>query len=774
MEKSMNVYDQSFSTLPVFSTTMTPFPSSRGKIKILLLENISTAAIEKFQTSGLNVEIKKLTSALGEADLIREIKDVHVLGIRSKTKVSETVLAHADELLAIGCYCVGTNQVDLCAADRKGVAVFNAPYSNTRSVAELVIGLCVMLVRRIAEKNAAAHQGVWLKDATGAFELRGKTLGIVGYGNIGSQVSVMAEALGLNVIYYDIAEKQPHGNAKQVNNLRELVSKSNIVTLHVPSNRTTRNLINSETLACFRKGGVFLNYSRGNVVDLIALRNAIEDGTISGAAIDVFPDEPERNGDSFSTVLQNLPNVILTPHIGGSTEEAQTNIGLDVTGKLINYLENVELPDSQIVLQNSQPPKILATEHHFQIQENSVRDAFVAERTSNHQLNKSMENNLENYMTNNNVVNLFDLRSHNPSYFAVKESSAFAGELLDFCIPVNLHFPPPALVEMIRRDLSEILRYYPDYAETHQQHIGEMTDLAPETIVPCNGSTEIITLLCQETRGSIITSIPTFSRWTDLPEELNVPLHTIQRLRERDFRLEVDEIVAKVRKVKAQTLVISNPNNPTGAWLSLDEIKRLSAALEDINSVIIDESFIDFSDIESAAAFAAEAPNLVVVKSMGKSLGWHGVRLGYAATNPARAKALRERLPFWNINGLAAYVLKTVTRFKAEYRESFASVAEDRLYMTERLSNVPELTIYPSKANFLFVELPEAVSGRELRDRLLKNHGVLVRECSNKIGSSEQYMRFAVQGGPAVDTLTSALSEELAVLTNNQSVLLAA
>jgi histidinol-phosphate/aromatic aminotransferase/cobyric acid decarboxylase-like protein len=256
--------------------------------------------------------------------------------------------------------------------------------------------------------------------------------------------------------------------------------------------------------------------------------------------------------------------------------------------------------------------------------------------------------------------------------------------------------------------------------------------------------------------------VPTFSRWTDLPLELNVQLHTILRRRERAFRLEVGEIVRRVREVGARTLVISNPNNPTGAWLTLEEVKVLAASLADLDAVIVDESFIDFSDIATAAGYAAETPNLVVVKSMGKSLGWHGVRLGYAAANPERAKELRERLPFWNINGLAAYVLKTVTRFKGEYRESFARVAEDRVYMETRLAEVQGLTVYPSKANFLFVELPEGAPGKALRDRLLKHHGLLVRECSNKIGSSEQYLRLAVQCRAAVDVLVPALRVELA------------
>ncbi len=316
--------------------TQTSYP--RNKIKILLLENISDAAVAELNTGGY-AEIKQVRGALSEADLTEEIRGVHILGIRSKTQITEKVLENADKLLAIGAFCIGINQVNLKAATGKGIAVFNAPYSNTRSVAELVIGLCVMLIRKITDKNIAAHKGKWLKDSKGAFELRGKSLGIVGYGNIGSQVSVMAEALGLNVVYYDVLTKLPLGNAKQIRDLSELLAQSDIVTLHVPSDAATRNMINVKTLSSMKSGAIFLNYSRGDVVDLDALRTFIENGVISGAAVDVFPFEPEKNGDQFVSVLQNLPNVILTPHIGGSTEEAQANIGLDVTSKLIKYLE---------------------------------------------------------------------------------------------------------------------------------------------------------------------------------------------------------------------------------------------------------------------------------------------------------------------------------------------------------------------------------------------------------------------------------------------------
>jgi len=328
----------------------------RNKIKILLFENISDAAADELRAGGY-ADVNKINGALSEAELAKAVKGVHLLGIRSKTKITENVVNAADKLLAVGAFCIGVNQIDLDAATSKGVAVFNAPYSNTRSVAELIIGMCVMLIRRIPDKNAAAHRGEWLKDAKGSFELRGKTLGIVGYGNIGSQVSNMAEALGMHVIYFDTATKLPHGNAKQVRELRELLRKSNIVTLHVPSNETTRNMINAESLKAMRKGSILINHSRGDVVDLGALKKYIERGHIAGAAIDVFPDEPEKSGDRFESLLQGVPNVILTPHIGGSTEEAQASIGTDVTAKLIKYLDFGTSEGSHTVPAVSLPPQ---------------------------------------------------------------------------------------------------------------------------------------------------------------------------------------------------------------------------------------------------------------------------------------------------------------------------------------------------------------------------------------------------------------------------------
>src|SRR5678810_664490 len=281
----------------------------------------------------------RITKALSEDDLIREIKDVHILGIRSKTQITSKVLEAANKLQAIGCFCIGVNQVDLHSATEHGIAVFNAPYSNTRSVAELVIAASIMLIRRIPDKNKSAHEGIWMKESKGSYELRGKTLGIIGYGNIGSQVSVLAEAMGMKVIFYDIETKLPLGNAEDAKSLKELLNRSDVVTLHVPETSQTKNLINKTNLKYFKKGAILINYARGEVVDLDALRKAIIDGAIGGAAVDVFPQEPEKNGDRFQTPLQDLPNVILTPHIGGSTEEAQENIGEDVSSKLFNYLE---------------------------------------------------------------------------------------------------------------------------------------------------------------------------------------------------------------------------------------------------------------------------------------------------------------------------------------------------------------------------------------------------------------------------------------------------
>ncbi len=328
----------------------------KEKIKILFLENISKAAATKFTEAGYS-SVKQIPGALSESDLIKEIKDVHLLGIRSKSKITENVLNNAPKLQAIGCFCIGVNQVDLSAATKKGVTVFNAPYSNTRSVAELVIASSIMLIRKIPDKNKAAHDGIWLKDSSGSHELRGKTLGIVGYGNIGSQVSVLAEALGMKVIFYDVETKMPLGNAEGKSTLKELIRHSDIITLHVPDLPSTRNIITKTTLKYFKPSAMLINYARGQVVDIPALGNALENNEIGGAAIDVFPSEPQKNGDLFQSPLQGLSNVILTPHIGGSTEEAQLNIGEDVSNKLFNFLEKGITTGSHTIPGLSLPPQ---------------------------------------------------------------------------------------------------------------------------------------------------------------------------------------------------------------------------------------------------------------------------------------------------------------------------------------------------------------------------------------------------------------------------------
>ncbi len=315
---------------------ITSYP--KEKVNILFLENISDAAVKRFSGAGYT-SVKKLPKALSESDLIREIEDVHLLGIRSKTQITEKVLKAAKKLQAVGCFCIGVNQVDLKNATKNGIAVFNAPYSNTRSVAELVIGASIMLIRRIPDKSKFAHEGIWMKESKGSYELRGKTMGIIGYGNIGTQVSVLAESMGMKVVYFDIETKLPLGNALPKKSIKELVSVSDIVSIHVPDTDQTRLMINKNVIKQFKKGAILLNYARGEVVDLEALAAALEKGDLAGAGVDVYPLEPEKNGDKFITPLQHLPNVLLTPHIGGSTEEAQANIGDDVSNKLFQYLE---------------------------------------------------------------------------------------------------------------------------------------------------------------------------------------------------------------------------------------------------------------------------------------------------------------------------------------------------------------------------------------------------------------------------------------------------
>jgi D-3-phosphoglycerate dehydrogenase len=314
----------------------TSFP--KGDIKILLLESIHPVAAEVFREDGFQVDVAK--GALPETELAARVRDVHVLGIRSKTQVTPAVLDEARRMLAVGAFCIGTNQVALGHANRRGVPVFNAPFSNTRSVAELIIAEVIMLARHVGDRSREVHEGRWRKVATGSHEVRGRTLGIVGYGHIGRQVGVLAEGIGMRVMFFDIAARLPMGNNRALPSLDEVLASSDFVTLHVPETPQTRNMIGAAELARMRPGACLLNASRGTVVQIDALADAIRRGHVGGAAVDVYPDEPESNSDGFATALRNLPNVILTPHIGGSTEEAQEAIGREVSAALIKYINS--------------------------------------------------------------------------------------------------------------------------------------------------------------------------------------------------------------------------------------------------------------------------------------------------------------------------------------------------------------------------------------------------------------------------------------------------
>ncbi|MCC5883312.1 MAG: phosphoglycerate dehydrogenase [Halomonas sp.] len=311
----------------------------KSKIKILLLEGVHQSAVDNFLNAGYT-NIEHLPTSLDEAALIEKVRDVHFLGIRSRTQLNERVFAAAEKLNSVGCFCIGTNQVDLRAALSRGIPVFNAPYSNTRSVAELVLAEAIMLLRGIPEKNARAHQGGWMKSAKNSHEARGKTLGIVGYGNIGAQLSVLAESLGFNVIFYDVVTKLGMGNASQVASLEELLARADVVSLHVPELPSTKWMIGKDQLALMKPSGILINASRGSVVVIEELADALQAGRLYGAAIDVFPVEPKGNDEEFVSPLRGIPNVILTPHVGGSTLEAQENIGIEVSEKLITYSDN--------------------------------------------------------------------------------------------------------------------------------------------------------------------------------------------------------------------------------------------------------------------------------------------------------------------------------------------------------------------------------------------------------------------------------------------------
>ena len=315
----------------------TSFP--KQDIRVLLMEGVSQSAIDTFSAAGYS-QIELHEKSLPDDELKRRIADAHLIGIRSRSQLSADVLAEAKRLIAIGCFCIGTNQVDLEAAQALGIPVFNAPYSNTRSVAELVLAEAILLMRRIPQKNAECHRGGWSKSATGSFEVRDKVLGIVGYGHIGTQIGLLAEGLGMRVIFHDIETKLTLGNARAVASLDDLLQRSDVVTLHVPQTPQTAHMIDTEQLARMRPGSVLINASRGTVVNIDALAASLRRGHLSGAAIDVFPVEPKANGDRFESALIGMDNVILTPHVGGSTLEAQDNIGIEVAAKLVRYSDN--------------------------------------------------------------------------------------------------------------------------------------------------------------------------------------------------------------------------------------------------------------------------------------------------------------------------------------------------------------------------------------------------------------------------------------------------
>ncbi len=311
----------------------------KDKIKILLLEGLHQSAVDTLESNGYT-NIEYIKTSLSEEELIEKIADVHFIGIRSRTQITQPVVDAAQKLVAIGCFCIGTNQVDLQATQERGIPVFNAPFSNTRSVAELALGQIILLLRGIPSKNAKAHRGEWEKSAVGSYEARGKTLGIIGYGHIGTQLSILAEHLGMRVQFYDIEDKLVLGNSTQVKTLNQLLKTSDVVSLHVPETPQTQNMIGEKQFAMMKDGAILMNAARGTVIDIDALVDALKSGKLSGAAIDVFPVEPKSNDEEFVSPLREFDNVILTPHVGGSTQEAQQNIGIEVAGKLAKYSDN--------------------------------------------------------------------------------------------------------------------------------------------------------------------------------------------------------------------------------------------------------------------------------------------------------------------------------------------------------------------------------------------------------------------------------------------------
>lgn len=354
----------------------------KSKIKFLLLEGVHQNALDVLQAAGYtNIEYHK--KALDGEELINAIKDAHFVGLRSRTYLTKEVLSHAKNLVSIGCFCIGTNQVDLKEAKRLGIPVFNAPFSNTRSVAELVLAEIILLMRQVPKANAEVHRGVWNKSAAGSNEVRGKKLGIVGYGHIGSQLSVMAESIGMQVYFYDIENKLPLGNAQQIASLNELLAGCDAISLHVPENASTKNLMNADRIAQLKEDSVLINAARGTVVDIDALAARLAQGTLRGAAIDVFPEEPASINDPFESPLRQFDNVILTPHIGGSTAEAQANIGTEVANKFVKYADNgstlsaVNFPEVSLPILYSDAKRLLHIHENRPGILNKINQVFV-------------------------------------------------------------------------------------------------------------------------------------------------------------------------------------------------------------------------------------------------------------------------------------------------------------------------------------------------------------------------------------------------------------
>ncbi|SUB32586.1 D-3-phosphoglycerate dehydrogenase [[Pasteurella] mairii] len=363
------------------NTTENKVSLGKDKIKFLLLEGVHQSALDTLKAAGYtNIEYHK--KALDADELKAAIKDAHFIGLRSRTHLTADVLAHAERLIAIGCFCIGTNQVDLKAAKERGIPVFNAPFSNTRSVAELVLGEILLLMRNVPQANAEVHRGLWNKSAAGSHEARSKKLGIIGYGHIGSQLSIIAESLGMHVYFYDIENKLPLGNAQQVRSLEELLSSCDVISLHVPENASTKNLMSAERIAQLKEGSILINAARGTVVDIDALADALKAGKIRGAAIDVFPTEPASIDEEFLSPLREFDNVILTPHIGGSTAEAQENIGSEVSGKFVKYSDNgstlsaVNFPEVSLP-EHSGTKRLLHIHHNKPGVLNQINQVFV-------------------------------------------------------------------------------------------------------------------------------------------------------------------------------------------------------------------------------------------------------------------------------------------------------------------------------------------------------------------------------------------------------------